>query len=76
LIFQDKKFYLITKNDDAKQYNNLYYYCNNHRTTKLSDQVDKNGNKTRINICDSKIKYEKVLTDIFFLRIIQINVMN
>ena len=59
MIFQDKKFYLITKNDDVKQYNNLYYYCNNHRTTKLSDQVDKNGNKTRINICDSKIKYEK-----------------
>ena len=76
MVFQDKKFYLITKNDDAKQYNNLYYYCNNHRTTKLSDQVDKNGNKTRINICDSKIKYEKDTNRYIFCQDHSDHVMN
>ena len=59
LIFQEKKFYLITKKDDISKYNNLYYYCSNHRTTKTSEKLDLEGHKERINICDSKIKYEK-----------------
>ena len=59
LLFQDKKYYLITKKDDISKYNNLYYYCNNHRTTKTSEKLDAKGHKERINICDSKIKYEK-----------------
>ena len=59
LIFQDKKFYLITKKDEILKYNNSYYYCNNHRTTKTSEKLDKDGHKERINIYNSKIKYEK-----------------
>ena len=33
--------------------------CLNHRTTKTSDKIDAKGNKKRINICDSRIHYNK-----------------
>ena len=53
LLFQDKKYYLMTKNSDVLKYNDLYYYCNNHRTTKLSEKLDSNSNKLRNSICNS-----------------------
>ena len=59
LKFQEKKFTLFTKKEDIENYNNLYYYCVNHRTTKTSKEEDNNGFKKRICICNSKIKYDK-----------------
>ena len=59
LIFQGKKFTLFTKKDDIQNYNNLYYYCCNHRTTKTSKLDNDKGHKIRIYICNAKIKYEK-----------------
>ena len=50
----------MTKNSDVLKYNDLYYYCNNHRSTKLSEKLDTNGNKLRISILwNSKIKCQK-----------------
>ena len=57
--FQDKKFTLFTKKSEILKYNNLYYYCINHRTSKTSTDLDKKGVKKRICICNSKIEYEK-----------------
>ena len=59
LKFQEKKYTLFTKKEDIENYNNLYYYCVNHRTTKTSKEEDNNGFKKRICICNSKIKYDK-----------------
>ena len=66
LLFQGKKYYLMTKNSDVLKYNDLYYYCNNHRTTKLSEKLDNKGNKLRISICNSKIKYERDIDKYIF----------
>ena len=59
LEFSGKKFYLSTKKDELEMNRDLYYYCINHRTTKTSDKIDAKGNKKRINICDSRIHYNK-----------------
>ena len=59
LEFSWKKFYLSTKKDELEMNRDLYYYCINHRTTKTSDKIDAKGNKKRINICDSRIHYNK-----------------
>ena len=56
----------MTKNSDVLKYNDLYYYCNNHRTTKLSEKLDNKGNKLRISICNSKIKYERDIDKYIF----------
>ena len=56
--FQGKKFMKYTKTKDIIKYNRVYYYCKNHRTSKLSDQLDNKGNKKRINLCNAKIKYD------------------
>ena len=56
--FQGKKFMKYTKTKDIIKYNRVYYYCKNHRTSKLSDQLDNKENKKRINLCNAKIKYD------------------
>ena len=40
-------------------YGNIYYYCQLHRTTKLSNAFDKNNKKKKINACNGKILYKK-----------------
>ena len=59
LKFQGKRFTLFSKTKDLLKYNNLYYYCINHRKTKTSTNQDKKGFKIRISICHAKIKFEK-----------------
>ena len=46
--FQGKKFTLFTKKSETFIYNNLYYYCTNHRTTKSSSELDNKGFKKRV----------------------------
>ena len=45
---------------DIQKYENLYYYCIHHRTTKNSTKEDEKGKKKRISICNAKIKFNKV----------------
>ena len=39
----------------------------NHRTTKTSEKLDKKGFKLRINICNSRIRYDKKNDDYILL---------
>ena len=59
LEFSGKKFYLSTKKEELEKNRDMYYYCVNHGTTKTSEKIDNKGNKKRINICDSRIHYNK-----------------
>lgn len=56
-----KNYNLSTKIKDIETRRNLYYYCVNHRTTKTSESITEKGIKKRINICNAKIKYDKIL---------------
>ena len=40
-----KKFYCISNTKQKKENNILFYYCNNHNTTKYSRLFYKNGTK-------------------------------
>ena len=66
--FEQNAEKLITKKEDVIKYDHLYYYCNNHRTIKKSEKLDKNGNKMKINLCDSKIKYDKLTNKYIFCK--------
>ena len=57
LIYGGKKFYLMTSVKDINKYQNLYYYCSLHRTSRFSEEY---GDKTkkRISICEAKIMFE------------------
>ena len=63
LKFQGKKFTLFIKKRDINKYNNLYYI--NIRQIKIHTIDDNRSFKTRIYICNSKIKFDKKINFIF-----------
>ena len=48
-IYWGKNFYLMSNKNNIEKYNQLYYYCSNHRTSKFSGIFD-NNNKKNINM--------------------------
>ena len=38
---------------------NIYFYCNNHRTNKNSEKIKEKGTLKRFSICNSRIIYNK-----------------
>ena len=62
-----KKFYLMTKKSDISKYNNLYYYCLNHRTTKNSEIYTSKNNKKKFQYVMLKYYMKKILNIIYFL---------
>ena len=68
IIYGGKKFYLMTKKNDISKYNNLYYYCLNHRTTKNSEIYTSKNIKKKISICNAKILYEKNTKNYYFMK--------
>ena len=58
----------MTKKSGIYKYNNLYYYCLNHKTTKNSESYTSNNVTKKISICKAKIIYEKPTKNYFFNR--------
>ena len=67
LIYANKKFFINYTRKVAAKYNNLYYYCQFHRSTNLSNIFNEN-NKKKNNICNGKILYKKDLQEYFICR--------
>ena len=40
ITFLGKKYYRMTNKKDIELYDNIYYYCNNHRTLKNSNETN------------------------------------
>ena len=54
-----KKYVLSTKKISLNITNLISYYCSLHRTTKFSNEFDKNNKKKKICLCNGKIIYDK-----------------
>ena len=61
LNYSGKKFNLSTKKNSLNKTKLISYYCSLHRTTKFSNEFDKNNKKKKICLCNGKIIYEKKL---------------
>ena len=59
LNYSGKKFILSTKKIALNNTNLISYYCSLHRTTKFSNEFDKNNKKKKICLCNGKIIYDK-----------------
>ena len=49
----------MTRKCDLDKVENIYYYCNNHITTKNSEEVTEKGNQKWVSICNARIIYNK-----------------
>ena len=67
LKYAGKKFIINYSKKAAAKYNNIYYYCQLHRTTKFSNIFKQNNTKRKINLCNAKILYKKRYPGIFYL---------
>ena len=56
----------MTKSSKISETNEITYYCTLHRTIKNSQEYYDNNKKKKINLCDSKIIYNKNI-DKFYL---------
>ena len=54
-----KKFYRMTKLKDVDIVEKVYYYCNNHRTLKDSNELTSKGLRKRVSLCNARIIYIK-----------------
>ena len=63
--YADKKFIINYLRKTAEKYNNIYYYCPLHRTTKFSNTFRKNNTKKKVNLCNAKILYKKDTKEYF-----------
>ena len=49
----------MTNKKDIELYDNIYYYCNNHRTLKNSNEINSKNNPKRVGFCNARIIYNK-----------------
>ena len=59
LNYAGKKYVLSTEKISLNITNLISYYCSLHRTTKFSNEFDKNNKKKKICLCNGKIIYDK-----------------
>ena len=59
ITFLGKKYYRMTNKKDIELYDNIYYYCTNHRTLKNSNERNSKGNPKRVGFCNARIIYNK-----------------
>ena len=59
LNYSGKKYIPSTKTKSLNITNLISYYCCLHRTTKFSNEFDKNNKKKKICLCNGKIIYDK-----------------
>jgi len=54
-----KKFYQMTKKNNAENYEHIIYYCSYHNTTLNSQTYNKSGRKKLVRKCNARIYYKK-----------------
>jgi len=74
LIYANKKFIINYTRKVAAKYNNLYYYCQFHRSTNLSNIFNENNKKKKLIFAMEKFYIKKIYKNISYVGNVQLNV--